>query len=84
MGNGIGWKVAFVLLSILIGIAMTWTGATSQEVELVGNRQTATEENVRTIHYESQVQRALLKKIAKALDINTDDTPDVRELREVE
>ena len=82
--TGMGWKVAGILLAIIVGIVTTWTGATSQEVKTIGNRQTATEENVRTIHYESQIQRALLKQIAEALDINTDGVADVRPLREAE
>ena len=82
--NGTGWKVAMYLLGALVMIGLTWTTAISQDGKTLSKRQTATEANVRTIHYESQIQRALLKKIAGALEINTDDTPDVRPLREVE
>ena len=82
--NGTGWKVAMYLLGVLVAIGLAWTTAISGDVETVRDRQVTTEENVRTIHYEAQTQRALLKKIAEALDINTDGVADVRPLREAE
>ena len=82
--NGTGWKVAMYLLGVLVAIGRAWTTAISSDGKKRDARHVATEENVRTIHYEAQTQRALLKKIAEALDINTDGVADVRPLREAE
>ncbi len=82
MSNGNGWKVAGILLAIIVGIVTTWTGATSQEVSTIKGRQTATEENVRTIYYEAKTQRLLMKRIARKLEVDVSDIPDVRPLRE--
>ncbi len=83
MGNGNGWqKATMALATLLSGLALGWTTATSQEVSTIKGRQTATEENVRTIHYEAKTQRLLMKRIAKKLDVDVSDIPDVRPLRE--
>jgi len=82
MANG-GWqKATMALATLLSGIALGWTTAISGDVEDVGDRQTVTEENMRTTHYEMQVQRKLMKRIADAVGADADDIPDVRPLRE--
>lgn len=84
MSNG-GWqKATMALVTLLSGIALGWTTAISGDVEDVSDRQTATEENVRTIHYEAQVQRKLLEKIAAAVGADVDTVPPVRPLRKAE
>jgi len=83
MGNGNGWKVAFLLFSILVSITLTWTVAISGDGKKRDEHITAAEENIRTIHYEAQIQRGILKKIAEAVGADADDAPDVRPLREV-
>ncbi len=83
MANGNGWqKATMVLATLLSGVALGWTTATSQEVSTIKGRQTATEENVRILHYESQVQRKLLEQIAKAVGADVDAVLPVRPLRE--
>jgi len=81
--NG-GWqKLAFLLITLLASIALTWTAAISEDGEKRDERLTVGEENQRTIHYEAQVQRKLMKRIADAVGADADDIPDVRPLREV-
>ncbi len=83
MANGNGWqKATMALATLLSGLALGWTTATSQEVSTIKGRQTATEENVRILHYESQVQRKLLEQIAKAVGADVDAVLPVRPLRE--
>ena len=84
VGNGVGWKVAMYLLGVLVAIGMAWTKAVSEDVDAVSTRQTTTEENVRTIHYEAEVQRLLMKRIAEKVGAETSDVPDVRPLRETQ
>ena len=80
MNNGTGWKVALVLFGILTSITLGWTASQSADDKKQDKRHTATEENVRTIHYESQVQRALLESIAIAVKAETGPIPPVRPL----
>ena len=89
--NGSGWKVATILFGLLASIAMWWTSDISadskgrdEKIAATNKRQTATEENVRTIHYEAQIQRRLLESIADAVDADTGPVPPVRPLREVD
>ena len=82
--NGIWQKWTMALVTILSGIAIAWTTAVSGDTKDLDNRQTATEENVRTIHYEAQIQRRLLESIADAVDADTGPVPPVRPLREPE
>ena len=84
MANGNGWKVATILFGVLITITMAWTSAISEEGKKRDKRLTVTEENVRTIHYEAQVQRELLESIAEAVGAETGPTPPVRPLRKAD
>ena len=81
--NG-GWqKIALLLLGVLISVTLAWTTAISGDGKKRDTRIATSEENIRTIHYEAQVQRKLLKRIADAVGAEVDDVPDVRPLREV-
>ncbi len=82
--NGNGWKVAMYLLGVLVAIGLAWTTAISSDGKTRDTRIAATEENIRTIHYEAQVQRKLLEKIAEAVDADVDAVLPVRPLREAE
>ena len=83
MNNGTGWKVAMVLFGILTSITLGWTVSQSADDKKQDKRHTAAEENIRSIHYEAQVQRKLLESIAAAVGAETGPVPDVRPLREV-
>jgi hypothetical protein len=83
MANGTGWKVAMVLFGLLTTITLGWTASQSAGDKKQDNHITAAEENIRTIHYESQIQRELLESIAAAVGAKTGPIPAVRPLREV-
>lgn len=83
-GNGIWQKLALILLGLLTTITLAWTASQSEDDKKQDKRHAATEENVRTIHYEAQIQRKLMERIADAVGAETGDIPDVRPLREVE
>jgi hypothetical protein len=82
MANGTGWKVALVLFGILTTITLGWTASQSAGDKKQDKHITAAEENIRTIHYEAQIQRALLESIAVAVKAETGPIPAVRPLRE--
>ena len=82
--NGIWQKLAIGLLTVLSAITFGWTASQSEGDEKQDKRITVTEENVRTIHYEAQIQRELLESIAEAVGAKTGPVPDVRPLREVD
>jgi len=83
--NGHFWQKATLgLVALLTSITFAWTASQSEGDKKQDDRITAAEENIRTIHYEAQVQRRLLKRIGKAVGAEVDDIGTVRELREVE
>ena len=83
-GNGIWQKLALALLGVLMTITLAWTASQSEDDKKQDKHITAAEENIRSIHYEAQVQRKLLESIADAVGAETGPVPDVRPLREVE
>ena len=82
--NGIWQKITLALLGVLVTISLAWTKSKSDDDKKQDDRHDATEENIRTIHYESQIQRQLLESIADAVDADTGPVPPVRPLRQVE
>ena len=81
--NG-GWqKLALLLIGILTSLTLAWTASQSEDDKKQDKRHDASEENIRTIHYEAQVQRKLLESIADAVGAETGPVPQVRPLREV-
>jgi len=83
--NGHFWqKAALGLVALLASIALAWTASQSEGDAKQDTHITAAEENIRTIHYEAQVQRRLLKRIGKAVGAEVDDIGPVRPLREVD
>ncbi len=81
-GNGIGWKVAMILISIILGLGTNWTRTVSADVEKQKEHTSAAEENIRTIHYEAQIQRGLLETICANTGGGCENVADVRPLRE--
>jgi len=82
--NGIWQKIAIGAVTILSAITLAWTASQSSDDDKQDKRLTANEENIRTIHYEAQIQRKLMESIAIAVKAETGPVPDVRPLREVD
>jgi hypothetical protein len=81
-GNGVWQKIAIGAVTLLSVITLAWTVSQSSDDHKQDKRLTANEENIRTIHYEAQVQRKLLESIAIAVDAETGPVLPVRPLRE--
>ena len=79
--NG-GGKLAMWLIGLLATITLGWTASQSANDADQNEHITAAEENIRTIHYEAQIQRNLMKRIAVKVGAEVSDVPDVRPLRE--
>jgi ABC-type Zn uptake system ZnuABC Zn-binding protein ZnuA len=80
-GNGVWQKISIGAVTILASLALAWTASQSSDDHKQDKRLDANEENIRTIHYEAQVQRKLLESIAVAVDAKTGPVLPVRQLR---
>ena len=81
--NGVWRTIAVGAVGLVAAISLAWTASMSDDGKKRGTRITTSEENIRTIHYEAQVQRKLLEKIADAVGAEVGDVLPVRPLREV-
>jgi len=81
VNGGIWQKLSLALLGVLMTITLAWTASQSNDDKKQDDRLDASEENIRTIHYESQIQRKLMESIADAVGAETGPIPPVRPLR---